>query len=310
MISIIIPVYNVNKYLVKCIESILAQSFQKFEIILIDDGSTDGSAEICDAYAAKYNNIKVIHKENGGVSSARNMGLDICEGKFITFIDSDDWIHIDYLQTLRNLILDNSADIAICEYLRVDNENIVDEEISPNFETLTKIDSFNKIYTEKYINMIVVHGKLYRKNIFDNLRFPVGKIHEDEYMIHKILFKAEKIIYTDSKLLYYRHTPNSIMTSKFDEKQLHFIEAIEDRLNFCLANDLEFLIPKIEDQYAYELMSNFYKVKASNIKYKKEICKEIKLKLFNLNSKNLTTKRKLLIDLFRISPSLSKPLLK
>ena len=310
MISIIIPVYNANKYLVKCIESILAQSFQKFEIILIDNGSTDGSAEICDAYAAKYNNIKVIHKENGGVSSARNMGLDICEGKFITFIDSDDWIHIDYLQTLRNLILDNSADIAICEYLRVDNENIVDEEISPNFETLTKIDSFNKIYTEKYINMIVVHGKLYRKNIFDNLRFPVGKIHEDEYMIHKILFKAEKIIYTDSKLLYYRHTPNSIMTSKFDEKQLHFIEAIEDRLNFCLANDLEFLIPKIEDQYAYELMSNFYKVKASNIKYKKEICKEIKLKLFNLNSKNLTTKRKLLIDLFRISPSLSKPLLK
>ena len=113
MISIIIPVYNANKYLVKCIESILAQSFQKFEIILIDNGSTDGSTKICDAYAAKYDNIKVIHRKNNDSSSCRNAGLEICSGKYITFIDSNHTIHVNYLQTLRDLVLDNSADISI-----------------------------------------------------------------------------------------------------------------------------------------------------------------------------------------------------
>lgn len=310
MISIIIPVYNANKYLVKCIESILAQSFQKFEIILIDNGSTDGSAKICDAYAAKYDNIKVIHRKNSDSSSCRNAGLEICSGKYITFIDSNHTIHANYLQTLRDLVLDNSADISICNCLLTNEENITKEEITPNIELLSKEESLSKIYTDKYANMVVIYGKLYKKDIFKNLKFPIGKIYEDEYMIHKILFEADKVVYTDATLLYCKNTENTSKSNKFDEKHLHFIEAIEDRLSFCLKHDLSFLIPKVEDQYAYELMYNFYNVKSSNIKYKKQICKEIKLKLFNIDSKHLTTKRKILIDLFRISPSLSRPLLK
>lgn len=310
MISIIIPVYNANKYLIKCIESILAQSFQKFEIILIDDGSTDGSAEICDAYAAKYDNIKVIHRKNNDSSSCRNAGLEICCGKYITFIDCNHFIHINYLQTLRDLILDNSADIAICNYLLTNEENIINEEITPNVELLSKEESLNKIYTDKYTNMVVIYGKLYKKEIFKNLKFPIGKVYEDEYMIHKILFEADKIVYTDTPLLYCKDIKDTSSFNKFDEKHLHFIEAIEDRLLFCMKNDLSFLIPKVEDQYAYELMYNFYKVRSSNIKYKKQICKEIKSKLFNIDSRHLTTKRRILIDLFRISPFLSRPLLK
>lgn len=305
MISIIIPVYNVEKYIHKCIESILCQSYQDFEVILINDGSTDKSLEICDDYAKRDERLKIIHKENSNLSSSRSIGLDLSTGKYITFIDSSTWIHMNFLEILNNLISENSADIAICECEKITDKNNKDENIDINKELLTRDESLNKIYTEKYNNMVTISGKLYKKAIFKDLKFPLVKKHEDEYMIHKILFKANKVVYSDAKLLYY----NSISTREFDEKQLHFIDAIEDRLNFCKANNLDFLIPKIEEQYVYELMYHYYKIKNSNMNHRKQICKEIKLKLYNIDSRSFNNKRKLLLSLFKISPSLSKTML-
>lgn len=311
MISIIIPVYNVEKYIDKCMDSILCQSYQDFEIILVNDGSTDKSPAICDDYEKKDERIKVIHKENTGTSSARNVGLDVSTGKYITFIDSDDWIHKNYLETLLNLISENSADIAICEHIKVTDENIKDEitDIADG-ELLTRDESLDKIYTEKYDNMILICGKLYKKNLFKELRFPLGKIHENEYTIHKILFQANKIVYSETKLLYYRDTPNSVLTNNSCEKSLYLIEAIEDRLNFCKSNNIDFLIPKIEEQYVNELLAHYYTIKKSPMEHKNQICKELKMKLYNIDSRKFNNKRKLLLSLFKISPSLSKIILK
>ena len=225
-ISIIVPVYNVERYLGKCINSILNQTFADFELILVDDGSTDRSGYICDDYKKKDNRIKVIHKENGGLSSARNAGLDIAKEKYIGFVDSDDFINKNMYEFLYKDIKVNNSDIAICDYEEVyENEKGINyQESNSSTLVLTNIEALWKIYDKKGWNYVIAWNKLYKKYLFDDIRFPIGKIHEDEMIAHEVLYKANKITYNNKKLYYYLQRENSIMGKKFNINRLDILD--------------------------------------------------------------------------------------
>ncbi len=218
LISIIMPIYKAEDYLNNSITSILNQTLENFELILVDDGSPDNSGKICDELALNDNRIKVIHKENGGASTARNAGLDIAQGEFIAFVDSDDWIEPNMFETLFNLAKEHNADISQCNYIKVENEDekIIndDKEIIISFNN---IESLNNLYNEMYVSTVVLWNKIYKKSLFNKIRFPNMRIFEDEAIMYKLLFESKKLVYTNKKLYYYRNTPDSIMDAKFDK---------------------------------------------------------------------------------------------
>jgi len=276
LISIIVPVYKVEDYLEKCIKSILAQSLTNLELILIDDGSPDKCGEICDSYADKDSRINVVHKRNEGLSAARNTGLDIAKGKYIGFIDSDDWIDSNMYETLLALLVDNNADIAQCEFIKSYNEEeIIDNSEKKNFEIFNNVESLVNLYNEKAISTVVIWNKLYKRSLFENIRFPKGKIHEDEFTTHKLLYKSKKLVYTDKTFYYYRQNPTSIMNSKFNKKRLDILDAMQERLEFAEKIGNEMFINKTLNKYMFRLVYFYYKCK-KEIPEEKEIINDIK----------------------------------
>ena len=234
LVSVIVPVYNVEKYLVRCVDSILKQSYNNLQIILVDDGSNDKSALICDEYTKKDSRILVIHKNNGGLSEARNVGIDDAKGDYICFIDSDDFVRETYVKDLLSIILEYNADIAVCLFEKGNSDRFKDiiDENQPNIIVLNNIEALNKLYDEVLnVSMIVVWNKLYSKNLFNKIRFPIGKIHEDEFTMPKLLFEADKIVIINKKDYYYFQSPNSIMRSEFKINRLDALEAFEERIN-------------------------------------------------------------------------------
>lgn len=224
-ISIIVPVYKVEKYLEKCVDSILAQTFTDFELILVDDGSPDRSGAMCDEYAQKDSRVRVIHKENGGLSSARNAGIDVAKGRYLGFVDSDDYIAADMYELLYQEITQSQADLAICGIYDVYEgkppkiKKKIHEVVSPEEALLLILQG----------NIISVHAynKLYKKNLFDEIRYPIGKYHEDSFIIVDVLDKCNKVAINSSQKYYYFHREGSITTESFSEKQFEFIEAWE-----------------------------------------------------------------------------------
>jgi glycosyltransferase involved in cell wall biosynthesis len=309
LISIIVPVYKVQKYLEKCINSILAQSINNFELILIDDGSPDDCGIICDSYAAKDKRVKVIHKKNEGLSAARNTGLEIAEGKYIGFIDSDDWVDQKMYETLINLLIDNDADIAQCEFIRIfDEDEKVDNSENNNIQIFNNIESLKNIYNEKSISTVVSWNKLYKKELFQYIRFPKGKIHEDEFTTHKLLYTSRKLVYTDKIFYYYRQTPNSIMNSKFNKKRLDILDAMEERLEFAKLIEDEIFINETLKKYMFRLINFYYKCK-EEIPEEKDIIRDIKDRSHKLYFKyymksNLRIRSKLKYGLFSLFPDL------
>ena len=180
LISVIVPVYNVEKYLNRCVDSILAQTYTNLEVILVDDGSPDGCPAICDAYVKKDKRVKVIHKANGGQGTARNAGLDIAKGDYISLIDSDDWIEKDFIKILHNYIINNDADLVICNYNEVNEQDQIIKHSNLQYKVYksNKFDLlFNQIDT---VPVIVPWNKLYKKSVFSNLRYADTRIYEDE----------------------------------------------------------------------------------------------------------------------------------
>lgn len=235
LISVIVPIYQVEKYLHKCINSILEQSYSNIECILIDDGSQDGCPQICDEYAKRDERVKVIHKENGGLSAARNTGLDIASGEYICFVDSDDWIHLEYIEKMYKAIRETEADIAICDMQYVYEESYngeKGEQVSPiKRELLDQKTALEKLVLPYSWYYVVAWNKLYHKSIFNNLRFPVGKYHEDEAIIHRIFLRASKTVTIPVKLYYYLQRQESIMhlESKDLKKEKDAMEAFLDQ---------------------------------------------------------------------------------
>jgi len=214
-ISVIVPVYNVEKYLARCIDSILAQTFADFECILIDDGSSDNSPAICDEYAKKDDRIKVIHKENGGVSSARNTGLDVAQGEWITFIDSDDWVENNILDLLLNNAVKNNCDMSVCGLRSLDeNEKELSKSKQMPLETLDKNTAKKTLLGfEKFTSCVV--GKIVKKEYAGKVRFRLEiKVCEDGLFWFEIIDNIDNLIYDSTPCYNYLQTENSLTRSK------------------------------------------------------------------------------------------------
>lgn len=245
LISVVVPVYNVSEYLGKCIQSIIDQTYQNLEIILVDDGwgGVDTSGDICDKYAEIDKRIKVIHQTNAGLSEARNSGINIAKGEYIGFVDGDDWIEPQMYNQLISHIINDDSDMAICDFRRVSNELIYGETISMNQnECITCKELMNRIvnYDTKYI---VAWNKLYRRKLFDTIRYPKGKLHEDEFIIHELAWGCKNVSVISEQLYNYRIRENSIMQSKLNARNLDGFEAIYSRYQFIRFHNLTDLIP-------------------------------------------------------------------
>lgn len=311
LISIIVPIYNIENYIEECVQSIINQSYKDLEIILVDDGSSDNSPLICDELAKKDNRIRVIHKKNGGLSSARNAGIEIAKGEYFGFVDGDDIINKDMYDYLLNIAIKEEADIVQCEYKRfTEKSEIIDENYHNEITIFSNIDAMKNLHKPGInISSIVIWSKIYKRELFEGIIFPKGKIHEDENIAYKLFYKANKLIYTKRELYYYRNTPNSIITSKYNKNRLDVLDALDERFNFISKN--------INDKELYDLSLEYYMMycvnsydlyKENNPNDKetlKGVQKRVKEKLNLINDCNLIgLKRNIRIRLFVLSPTL------
>lgn len=226
LISIVVPIYNVEKYIPECVDSIIAQTYENIEIILVNDGSTDNSGSVCEEYAKKDARIKVIHKKNGGLSDARNAGIKIAKGEYIGFVDSDDWIETDMYEKLIKACLENNADISICGLFR----DYVDKSIkcpSPN----------NKVYSSENALKALIEGeelhdhawsKLYKRSFFDDVEYPKGKLYEDVRTTYKLFLKSDVVVSIEDCLYHYRQRSGSIVRGSFNRNSLQLLDAINE----------------------------------------------------------------------------------
>lgn len=234
LISIIVPVYNVSKYLKDCVESILAQTYSNIEIILVDDGSTDDSGELCDKYQLIDSRIRVIHKENGGVSSAKNAGLDIAKGEFISFIDSDDSIHKDFLCTLYKMATDSNSDIAQCDFLSTAMDSVkLEPQVNEKIVIYNSRDAIRRCFEGfEAVKFVVNWNKLYRKRLFDTVRFPNGRIHEDNFVAYKLCWIANQVVTTNKYLYWYLQRNDSITGREYNINRLDVLVATKEALEY------------------------------------------------------------------------------
>jgi len=221
LISVIIPVYNTEQYLNDCVASVLAQTHAELEIILVDDGSTDGSAALCDEWAAKDPRIVAIHKPNSGVSDARNVGLEAAHGDYIGWVDSDDWIEPEMYQTLLDALLRENADIAACTHNVCYPDHVEEPPPVPYFVG-GRTEFMERLWKREY--RVELCYKLYRRKCWENVRFFSGKIHEDEYATPLVLHNAEKIVQLPQVFYHYRKRENSIMSKPFHIGRMDAIE--------------------------------------------------------------------------------------
>lgn len=223
LISVIIPVYNVENYLNNCVHDVVNQTYRNLEIILVDDGSTDSSRQICDVWATKDARIRVIHKQNGGLSDARNKGIALAKGEYIMFVDSDDIVSLNIVNYLYELCEKHSADISICDLVHcysIERTNFEEERQSKVFNAEDAI--IEMLYQKSFL--VAACGKLFRRSYFDDILFPFGMLFEDSAVMYKIFRKATKIVYGDAKLYGYVHREGSITTNKFSGRDYDIIK--------------------------------------------------------------------------------------
>lgn len=248
LISIIIPVYNVEKYLEECVDSVINQTYTNLEIILVDDGSTDSSPDICDDYGSKDVRIKVIHRTNGGLSAARNSGIETAQGEYISFLDSDDYIADNTIEFLYNAIVTHNADIAAVAMYKLFKNTV---EPIFNFDTerlLTSEDAFYEAINMEYL-MPSANAKLYKKKMFNGVRFPDGMLYEDTYVIGEVLHNAQTVYVSSKPFMYYRQCGSSIMHKQFKKKNMQLLTVYEHCLD--LAN---MYYPKATELCKYRIM--------------------------------------------------------
>lgn len=234
MVSVIVPVYNVEPYLRECLDSIITQTHTNLEIIIIDDGSTDGSGAICDAYAAKDARIQVIHQENRGLSAARNRGIELAYGEYLHFVDSDDYLLPDCIEMLLKLCVDYDADMSIGTHTRLEHGKTVSHKANASLPEPELFVGPQKM--EAYLRYrklpATAWGKLYAAHLFRNIRYPEGKVYEDIAIFHHLLHAANRIVHTTKNAYVYRKRPGSITTSSFSIQDLDVLAARKDLLSF------------------------------------------------------------------------------
>ncbi len=251
-ISVIIPVYNIEKFLNKCIESVLAQTYKNLEIILVDDGSTDSSGIICDNFASLDNRIKVLHKTNGGLSSARNSGIEIASGEYVAFIDGDDYIEPNMIETLLNACANNEADLSICSFFMEDSEGkICAKSESLENNCYSNIEALELLALPRQDRYVVAWNKLYKKSLFDKIKFPLNKLYEDQATVHKVFWEAKKIVTLSDKLYHYIVREGSLSYKPNPLQYFDDLDALLARIDFYRQKGLENLIPDVEKVIFY-----------------------------------------------------------
>lgn len=240
-ISVIVPVYNNELFLRRCVDSIFRQTFQDFELILVDDGSSDQSGKICDEYAMADDKVRVIHRQNGGLSVARNAGINWAfinsSSQWLAFIDSDDWIHPQYLEYLYRAARENHVQISICNYQNTEMFAAAEEQ--PYEATIW---NWSEILVKNNVQAVIACNKLYAKHLFSGLRYPVGKIHEDEFVTYKVLHRADTVAYIPAELYYYFRNEHSITNDRFSIKRLDCADALLERIHYVHGLDNEELM--------------------------------------------------------------------
>lgn len=228
LISIIVPIYNVEKYLQKCIQSIINQTYKNIEIILVDDGSKDNSGKICDEFKQIDNRIKVIHKENGGLSDARNAGLKIAKGEYIGFVDSDDYIAQDMFETLYKLAKENNADISIVSFYEIYNGKVIGVRDFKSLEEMDKIEAMKELLIDTKIQSYA-WNKLFKKELFENIEFPTNKNFEDIATTLLLFEKANKVMLLEDPKYYYVRRDNSIIGTRNYKTYKDYLDVIYDK---------------------------------------------------------------------------------
>ena len=223
LISLIIPVYKVEKYLEKCIQSVINQTYENLQIILVDDGSPDNCGKICDEYAKKDHRIEVIHKSNGGLSDARNKGLEIAKGEYIGFVDSDDYIEADMYEVLYNLLKQYNADVSICNFYTVSQGKISIKNADNGINEYNRIEILKEILLDKNIQSYA-WNKLYKKELFDEIKYPIGKKYEDIGTTFYLLEKCNKVVVTGKSEYYYINRQDSIVNNVTESTITDYIE--------------------------------------------------------------------------------------
>lgn len=252
MVSIVVPVYNVEKNIRYCLESLINQSYKNLEIILIDDGSTDRSGDICDEYALKYNEVQVYHKENGGLSDARNYGMKYVSGNWIVFVDSDDLICYNFVSQLLFFAETNNLDIAVCDFCELPEkrlENLPDTEGSGDTRIWEGIKGTQELLYQKTFTTAAC-GKIYKTILFEDILFPVGKLHEDVGTIYRVFEKAERVGYLDKKLYYYVQRNGSIIHSEFSVKKMDYIAQTKEMVSYFEKNNVVLLLAAISRHFS------------------------------------------------------------
>ena len=235
LISLIIPVYKVEKYLEKCIQSVINQTYENLQIILVDDGSPDNCGKICDEYAKKDHRIEVIHKSNGGLSDARNKGLEIAKGEYIGFVDSDDYIEADMYEVLYNLLKQYNADVSICNFYTVSQGKIAIKNAENGIKEYNRIEILKEVLLDNNIQSYA-WNKLYKKELFDEIKYPIGKKYEDIGTTFYLLEKCNKVVVTGKSEYYYINRQDSIVNNVTESTITDYIELIMQRYDYIEKN--------------------------------------------------------------------------
>ena len=242
LLSIIVPVYDVERYLPKCMDSILAQTFTDFELILVDDGSPDNCPALCDAAAAKDARIRVLHQKNGGLSAARNAGLDVARGEWIGFVDSDDYIAPEMYEAMYHVVQSTGADLALCDYVKVDETGALctQTHVAVPQKSLTGRELLQKAY---WTTVQIACNKLYHRTIFAQLRYPVGKLNEDFFVIPEICLNTQKAVVVPDVLYHYVQRGDSIMGKSRTLRYYDAAEAAQHYWNCLVENRVYETLP-------------------------------------------------------------------
>ncbi len=225
LVSVIVPVYNVESFLKRCLDSLVNQTYKNLDIILIDDGSTDNSGALCDEYVSKDNRFRVIHKENGGLSDARNVGIEKAQGQYITCIDSDDFVSKYYIENLYFAIKQSGSKISCCGFIEYHDNDVlsVDKRVSnKDVVILDRVDFYEKMLYQRGME-VTVCAKMYDAVVFDDVRFPKGRLYEDTATIYKLVEKTETIVVIPNLDYFYYQRTGSIVRSEFNPRKMDFI---------------------------------------------------------------------------------------
>lgn len=234
LVTIVVPMYNVEKYIEKCLDSLINQTYKNIEILVINDGSKDNSLIIAERKAKEDNRIKIISQLNQGLSAARNTGMDNAKGQYICFVDSDDFVHPDYVKLLLESMVDNDSDISVCDFFYIDEEDNTWKRKEKENKIYNNIEALKDIFCKEQNTEVMTWNKLYKIELFkdNNIYFPVGRYHEDNFTTYKLYYYSKKIAMISDELYYYLQRNNSIMGQKFNKKRLDILDAIDETKKF------------------------------------------------------------------------------